>query len=50
VEAIRAWERAHGELPHGADFVPATPSTPHRATVVERFGSFARALEAAGVT
>jgi Homing endonuclease associated repeat len=49
VSAIRAWERAQGRPPRACDFATATPASPHRVTVVERFGSFRRALEAARV-
>jgi hypothetical protein len=48
-ESLREWTRAHGRAPRTTDLAPAPPGMPHRVTVVAAFGTFARALEVAGV-
>jgi Homing endonuclease associated repeat len=48
-QALRMWAREHGRAPRGEDFAPSPPGYPHRVTVVGAYGTFARALEVAGV-
>lgn len=49
VDAIRRWTDEHGEAPHSRGWKSRVPGYPTSGTVRERFGSFAAALEAAGV-
>jgi hypothetical protein len=50
VGALQCWEQEHGQPPRPSNFTRATVDQPRRATVIARFGSFSRALEAAGVS
>jgi hypothetical protein len=49
VEALKDWSAANGRLPEGVDWVRASDTHPTTITVRKRFGTWKKALEAAGL-
>jgi hypothetical protein len=51
LEALRVWARKHARIPRAADWARADPDAhPSNAVAVAHFGSWSRALSAAGLT
>jgi DNA invertase Pin-like site-specific DNA recombinase len=50
IHALNAWAAEHGRAPHTRDWSRANPEHPSYTTVIDRFGRWNAALEAAGLT
>jgi DNA invertase Pin-like site-specific DNA recombinase len=50
LHALRTWAGINGRAPHIQDWEVATPEHPYRSVVIDRFGRWNAAIEAAGLT